>query len=98
MVLETANNLKMLEWWNYKYQGERLFCNNNRIFLFLSYKNKFGDARELKSEIKELKKTVNTLMMNISKNAVHDIKYVYEKDDRYNGPYSAKALSTIYCK
>lgn len=98
LVSKTASNLKMLEWWNYKYQGERLFCNNNRIFLFLSYKQNFGDARELKADVKNIQKIVNSLMCNIKNSSVHNINYVYEKDERYNGTYSAKSLSAIYCK
>lgn len=98
LVCETIENLKKLEWWNYKYQGERLFCNNNRIFLFLSFKNEFGDARELKSDVKSIRKIVEQLMGKIDKLSVHDIKYVYEKDERYNASYFAKSLSAIYCK
>jgi hypothetical protein len=51
-VPATSDQLYPLEWWNYKYQGERLFCNNNRLFVFLAYKNKFVDGRELKGKTK----------------------------------------------
>lgn len=98
LVSNTTKNLKTLEWWNYKYQGERLFCNNNRIYLFLSNKRDFGDARELKADVKNIKKVVNALMSSIKKSSIHNINYVYEKDDRHKGAYTAKSLSTIYCK
>ena len=32
-VLSIEKEIKKLEWWNYKYQGPRLFMNNNRWFL-----------------------------------------------------------------
>lgn len=38
-VPTSPEELYPLEWWNYKYQGERLFCNNNRLFVFLAYTN-----------------------------------------------------------
>ena len=34
MIQEVSNDTTTLEWWNYKYQGERLFSNNNRFFVF----------------------------------------------------------------
>ena len=43
-----------LEYWNYKMQGERLFCNNNRFFVFLAYENSFEDARPLKGKLEAI--------------------------------------------
>ena len=88
--------LKMLEWWNYKYQGERLFCNNNRLFVFLAYKTKFVDGRDLKGNITEIERKINTLLDNLSKESIHTIKYYYEKDPKLIGDYTVYSLSTIY--
>lgn len=90
------DELKMLEWWNYKYQGERLFCNNNRLFVFLAYKTKFIDGRDLKGNTAEIERKINTLLDNLSSNSIHTIKYHYEKDPELVGDYTVYSLSTIY--
>ena len=95
-VPNTQNTLKMLEWWNYKYQGERLFCNNNRLFVFLAYKTKFIDGRELKGNTAEIERKINSLLDTISANSIHTIKYHYEKDAKLEGDYTVYSLSTIY--
>ena len=88
--------LKMLEWWNYKYQGERLFCNNNRLFVFLAYKTKFVDGRDLKGNTTEIERKINALLDSLSKKSIHTIKYHYEKDPKLIGDYTVYSLSTIY--
>lgn len=90
------SSLKMLEWWNYKYQGERLFCNNNRLFVFLAYKTKFVDGRDLKGNTTEIERKINTLLDNLSSTSIHTIKYHYEKDPKLVGNYTVYSLSTIY--
>lgn len=95
-VPSTPDELKMLEWWNYKYQGERLFCNNNRLFVFLSYKTKFTDGRELKGKTEEIGKRITSLLDNLSESSIHEIHYHYEKEARLIGDYTALSLSTIY--
>lgn len=92
------NTLKMLEWWNYKYQGERLFCNNNRLFVFLAYKTEFIDGRDLKGNTTEIEKKINVLLDTLSANSIHTIKYHYEKDPKLAGDYTVYSLSTIYSK
>lgn len=95
-VPSDAEALKKLEWWNYKYQGERLFCNNNRLFVFLAYKTKFKDGRELKGRITEITKKINELLDSLSSSSVHTIKYHYDKDTKLTGNYDVLSLSTIY--
>lgn len=92
----TPDDLKILEWWNYKYQGERLFCNNNRLFVFLSYMTKFTDGRELKGKTKEIGKKISDLLDNLSESSIHQIHYHYDKEARLVGDYTALSLSTIY--
>lgn len=92
----TSDDLKILEWWNYKYQGERLFCNNNRLFIFLSYKNKFTDGRELKGKTKEIGKKIKSLLDDLLESSIHEIHYHYDKEERFEGDYTALSLSTIY--
>lgn len=95
-VPSTDEQLHALEWWNYKYQGERLFCNNNRLFVFLAYKNKFIDGRELKGKINEIGSRINELLNDLSADRLHTIKYFYDKEASLEGKYTAKSVSTIY--
>lgn len=95
-VPNNQDTLKMLEWWNYKYQGERLFCNNNRFFVFLAYKNKFIDGRELKGNITAIEEKITTLLDNLTPNSIHKIKYHYDKEAKLEGDYFVFSLSTIY--
>ena len=95
-VPSTFDELYPLEWWNYKYQGERLFCNNNRLFVFLAYTDKFIDGRALKGKTTEIGKRITNLLDNITFHDIHTIKYYYEKDASLEGNYSALAISTIY--
>ena len=95
-VPATSEQLYSLEWWNYKYQGERLFCNNNRLFVFLAYTNKFVDGRELKGKTAEIGQKINTLLDNLTMADIHTVKYHYDKEASLVGDYSALSLSTIY--
>ena len=91
-----SNGLHPLEWWNYKFQGERLFCNNNRLFVFLAYFDKFVDGRELKGKTAEIGIKIKQLLDNLSSNNLHVIKYHYDKDASLVGDYAALSISTIY--
>lgn len=95
-VPTTSNDLHPLEWWNYKYQGERLFCNNNRLFVFLAYTNKFVDGRELKGKTAEIGQRINNLLDNLTETSIHTVKYHYDKDASLVGDYTALSLSAIY--
>lgn len=95
-VPNTAEELKILEWWNYKYQGERLFCNNNRLFVFVAFKKKFIDGRELKGKTDEIGKKITMLLDDLSEKSIHEIHYHYDKEARLVGDYTAFSLSTIY--
>jgi len=97
-VPSDRDELYPLEWWNYKYQGERLFCNNNRLFVFLAYVDKFVDGRELKGKTAEIGGKINTLLNNLTKNDIHTVRYHYDKEASLIGDYSALSLSTIYSK
>lgn len=97
-VLMTQEELHPLEWWNYKYQGERLFCNNNRLFVFLAYQKQFRDGRELKRNFEEIGNKINSMLNNLSTNSIHKIKYHYCKEKTLEDNYTAHALSTIYCE
>ncbi len=95
-VPSTPLELYPLEWWNYKYQGERLFCNNNRFFVFLAYVDKFVDGRELKGKTAEIGKKINALLDNLTSDDIHTVNYHYDKEVGLSGDYSAKSLSVIY--
>ncbi len=90
------SDLHSLEWWNYKFQGERLFSNNNRLFVFLAYKNRFQDGRELKGKTAEIGEKINQLLTGLTDERIHTISYHYDKQADLVGDYKAKALSTIY--
>lgn len=95
-VPSTSDDLKILEWWNYKYQGERLFCNNNRLFVFVAYKNRFIDGRELKGKTKEIGEKITALLDSLDEDSIHEIHYHYDKEAGLNDSYTALSLSTIY--
>lgn len=95
-VPTTHEELSPLEWWNYKYQGERLFCNNNRLFVFLAYLNRFVDGRELKGRTAAIGEKINLLLDNLSATDFHFIHYHYDKQTDLIGDYTALSLSTIY--
>ena len=95
-VPTNAEELFPLEWWNYKYQGERLFCNNNRLFVFLAYTDKFVDGRELKGKTAEIGQKINELLDDITSADIHTVHYHYDKDAALVGDYEALSLSTIY--
>lgn len=91
-----AESLYPLEWWNYKYQGERLFCNNNRLFVFPAYTDRFVDGHELKGKTAEIGRKIHELLNNLTPENIHTVRYHYDKDASYVGDYTAQALSTIY--
>lgn len=95
-VPTTGDDLHILEWWNYKYQGERLFCNNNRFFVFLAYRNLFTDGRELKGKTEAIKSKITELLDGLTQEKIHTISYHYDKEASLVGDYTAQAISTIY--
>ncbi len=97
-VAATIKNPHCLEWWNYKFQGERLFCNNNRFFIFLTWKDQFLDGRILKGRTAPIGRQVTKLLDNFSYADLHTIHYHYDKLAALSGDYTAVALSTIYCE
>ena len=96
LVPSSPDELFHLEWWNYKYQGERLFCNNNRLFVFLAYTDKFIDGRALKGKTAAIGEKINNLLNNLTEDDIHLVKYHYDKEASLVGDYAAFALSTIY--
>ncbi len=88
-------DLKSVEWWNYKYQGERLFKNNNRFFVFLSYKDMFDDARPLKGNLEAIKAKVTAKLDKITKGELNNIKYYYQKDKGLEGAYEVNSISVL---
>lgn len=95
MISEIENNLVPVEWWNYKFQGERLFKNNNRFFVFLAYKDSFEDARPLKGKLDEISLKVNIKLKSIINDSPNHIKYYYEKDKGLEGAYEIYSISVL---
>lgn len=95
-VPATSEQLRSLEWWCYKFQGERLFCNNNRLFVFLAYKNRFQDGRELKGKTAEIGEKISQLLTGLTEERIHTVSYHYDKQVSFVGDYKTKVLSTIY--
>lgn len=92
-VILIRDEIKKLEWWNYKFQGPRLFKNNNRFFIFLAYTNVFEDGRALKGNIESIREKINEVLSTISLETLHTIKYKYEKQADINGDYETKVIS-----
>lgn len=98
LVQETKENLKKACWWNYKYQGERLFKNNNRFYVFLAYKDSYEDPRALKGNITDIKNKVDNLIKDLTPDDLINIKYKYDKDQTFKGDYEINSLSVIVIK
>ena len=73
-----------------------LFCNNNRLFVFLAYMNRFVDGRELKGKTAAIGEKINSLLDNLTMNDFHSVHYHYDKEADLVGDYTALSLSTIY--
>lgn len=95
IVADIENNLNSVEWWNYKYQGERLFKNNNRFFVFLAYKDLFEDARPLKGNLEAISKKVVGKLDSIIDGDFNTIKYYYQKDKGLEGAYEVNSTSVL---
>lgn len=97
-VKNSPDNLKRIEWWNFKNQGGRLFCNNNRLFVFVAYKLLFSDAKDLKVKTEEIGAQITTLLDNLTDESFHRINYEYKSKEnpKLNGNYSALSLSALY--
>jgi len=97
IVEKLGDKLRSVEWWNYKYQGERLFKNNNRFFVFLAYKNSFEDARPLKGDLISIKNKVVDKLNSLSQDDMgfHKIKYYYQKDKGLEGGYEVISTSVL---
>ncbi|WP_263832432.1 hypothetical protein [Sulfurospirillum oryzae] len=96
-IKQLETDRKILEWWNYKNQGERLFKNNNRFFVFLAYRNSFEDARPLKGNVDSLKNLISRQLDAISNGQeLNTINYYYDKDKNLKGSYTINATSVIY--
>lgn len=98
MINDINNNITTLEWWNYKYQGERLFSNNNRFFVFLAHKNSFEDGKDLKKNIVEIRDKIKNKLDNLTLADVHTIRYIYEKENKVNGNYVINCISILITK
>ncbi|BAP13647.1 hypothetical protein AS19_07960 [Alcanivorax sp. NBRC 101098] len=88
-------DLKSVEWWNYKFQGERLFKNNNRFFVFLAYKDLFEDARPLKGSLEAITEKVEEKLSLIASGDLNNIKYYYQKDKGLEGAYVVNSTSVL---
>lgn len=98
MIDEISDDIRPLEWWNYKFQGERLFSNNNRFFVFLAHKKDFRDGKDLKKDISDIRESITKKLDNISLSDLHEIKYIYEKDVKFNGDYTVNCISILVAK
>jgi len=68
------------------------------LFVFLAYRNKFTDGRELKGKTEEIGMRINLLLDNVTLANIHTVKYHYDKDSSLEGDYTALAMSTIYAE
>lgn len=98
MIKEISNDIEPLEWWNYKFQGERLFSNNNRFFVFLAHQKSFLDGKDLKKDITEIRNSITKKLDNLTLAEIHKINYIYEKDPKVNGNYAINCVSILVTK
>ena len=90
-----GDGLRSLEWWNYKFQGERLFKNNNRFFVFLTYTSSFEDARPLKGNLQKIREKVNTRLNTLGDGKFNVTHYHYTKDPGLTGNYVVNSTSVL---
>lgn len=95
MVLHLNETRTIVEWWNYKFQGERLFNNNNRLFIFLAYEDSFEDGRPIKGALDKISSCVNNLLDNFDENDIDTIRYHYDKDPALEGDYVVHSTSFV---
>ena len=95
IVNSLEQNKKSIEWWNYKFQGERLFKNNNRFYIFLVYDDSFDDARPLKGKIELIADKVNAELNKLKNGEYNVIKYYYDKDPSVRGEYEIMSTSVL---
>jgi hypothetical protein len=96
MTKEVEGDAGPLEFWNYKEQGPRLFCNNNRFFVFLAYENSLADARPLKGQLDLIGTRVTATLKGIkSSKAIKTVKYHYDKEAGLTGDYEVCVLSVV---
>lgn len=95
IVNEIEQDLVPVEWWNYKFQGERLFKNNNRFFVLLSYTNSFTDARPIKGNLEEINVAVTAKLDTLVEDGMNEIRYFYEKDRGLEGAYTVLSTSIL---
>lgn len=95
MIIDIEKDLTSVEWWNYKFQGERLFKNNNRFFIFLAYKNSFEDARPLKGNLELIKDKVGKKLDSIITDDLNNIRYYYDKEKSVEGAYQILSTSIL---
>lgn len=98
MIKEISSDTTPLEWWNYKYQGERLFSNNNRFFVFLAHERDFRDGKDLKKNIKSISDSLTDKLDHLSLEDIHKINYVYEKDNKSSSNYTVNCISILVTK
>lgn len=98
LIGSIRDDLTSVEWWNYRYQGERLFKNNNRFYIFLSYENSFDDARPLKGDLDAIKDKVTAKLDEICQAEPHNIRYYYEKDPGLKGEYKIQSTSILHTR
>lgn len=94
MIEQLREDTLVLEWWNYKYQGERLFSNNNRMFLFFTYLDSYKDGRLLKGNLEEVKTEISRLFEGNIEDSIHKVKYHYDSVPNV-GNYTAKCISSL---
>jgi hypothetical protein len=84
-----------LELWNYINQGPRLFCNNNRFFVFLAFKDNFGDARSLKKKVSEIGELITNHLNSINYSQLNKLNYSYSEEAQLAGNYSTISSSVL---
>lgn len=93
-VERLKQDLMTLQQWNYENQGERLFRNNNRLFIFLADPDTLEDASYLKRDIPAIKKKVKPFLDNISEDDLTTIQYFYDQGGN-RGDYEATSTGIL---
>ena len=64
--------------------------------MFIAFKDRFVDGRELKGKTAEIGAKITELLDHMTEASIHTVNYHYDKEASLIGNYSALSLSTIY--
>ncbi|MHA1730441.1 MAG: hypothetical protein ACTSU5_00770, partial [Promethearchaeota archaeon] len=76
--------------WLFENQGERLFSNNNRLFIVLASEKTIEKPWWMKANFDALQEKIHHFLEHRLNSSIVDISYRYDKTPEFRGDYTAK--------